>query len=267
MVALLGETDAPRGPRRTSNSHEPWTAVSGSEHEVQRAGDAGGGAGNGGGLLAGASGGPSNPRPGRRRSPTTSSSAPEPQRRLAPHGRASRPRRSGRPSPRSGTPSRVHRRTRHRQPAQPRRPRSRGRTSGERRGYSAASVSSPVVIVKSPCARACWRCWRGCSERARTTTGSSARGSASGSRRSPCRRRCSFPPCGSARVPAGGASHTRPACDALYVSLFALDLAGNVFDWYDSYTHFDLIRTPTAAARSPSCSPGCSMPVPGRRPW
>jgi hypothetical protein len=31
------------------------------------------------------------------------------------------------------------------------------------------------------------------------------------------------------------------AIDALYVSLFALDLAGNVFDWYDSYTHFDLI--------------------------
>ena len=29
--------------------------------------------------------------------------------------------------------------------------------------------------------------------------------------------------------------------DALYVSLFALDLAGNVFDWYDSYMHFDLI--------------------------
>jgi hypothetical protein len=29
--------------------------------------------------------------------------------------------------------------------------------------------------------------------------------------------------------------------DALYVSLFALDLAGNVFDWYDSYKHFDLI--------------------------
>ena len=31
------------------------------------------------------------------------------------------------------------------------------------------------------------------------------------------------------------------AIDALYVSLFALDLAGNVFDSYDSYTHFDLI--------------------------
>jgi hypothetical protein len=29
--------------------------------------------------------------------------------------------------------------------------------------------------------------------------------------------------------------------DALYVSLFALDLAGNVFDWYDAYKHFDLI--------------------------
>jgi hypothetical protein len=29
--------------------------------------------------------------------------------------------------------------------------------------------------------------------------------------------------------------------DAVYVSLFALDLAGNVFDWYDSYKHFDLI--------------------------
>jgi hypothetical protein len=29
--------------------------------------------------------------------------------------------------------------------------------------------------------------------------------------------------------------------DALYVSLFTLDLAGNVFDWYDSYRHFDLI--------------------------
>ena len=29
--------------------------------------------------------------------------------------------------------------------------------------------------------------------------------------------------------------------DAIYVSLFALDLAGNVFDWYDSYKHFDLI--------------------------
>jgi hypothetical protein len=29
--------------------------------------------------------------------------------------------------------------------------------------------------------------------------------------------------------------------DALYVSLFALDLAGNVFDLYDRYTHFDLI--------------------------
>jgi len=29
--------------------------------------------------------------------------------------------------------------------------------------------------------------------------------------------------------------------DALYVSLFALDLAGNVFDWYDGYKHFDLI--------------------------
>ena len=29
--------------------------------------------------------------------------------------------------------------------------------------------------------------------------------------------------------------------DTLYVSLFALDLAGNVFDWYDSYKHFDLI--------------------------
>ena len=31
------------------------------------------------------------------------------------------------------------------------------------------------------------------------------------------------------------------AIDALYVSLFALDLAGNVFDWYDGYKHFDLI--------------------------
>lgn len=29
--------------------------------------------------------------------------------------------------------------------------------------------------------------------------------------------------------------------DAVYVSLFALDLAGNVCDWYDTYTHFDLI--------------------------
>jgi hypothetical protein len=29
--------------------------------------------------------------------------------------------------------------------------------------------------------------------------------------------------------------------DSLYVSLFALDLAGNVFDLYDTYTHFDLI--------------------------
>lgn len=29
--------------------------------------------------------------------------------------------------------------------------------------------------------------------------------------------------------------------DALYVSLFALDLAGNVNDWYDRYFHFDLI--------------------------
>jgi hypothetical protein len=29
--------------------------------------------------------------------------------------------------------------------------------------------------------------------------------------------------------------------DALYISLFALDLAGNVFDWYDRYFHFDLI--------------------------
>jgi hypothetical protein len=29
--------------------------------------------------------------------------------------------------------------------------------------------------------------------------------------------------------------------DALYVSLFALDLAGNVFDWYDTHKHFDLI--------------------------
>jgi hypothetical protein len=29
--------------------------------------------------------------------------------------------------------------------------------------------------------------------------------------------------------------------DSLYVSLLALDLAGNVFDWYDSYKHFDLI--------------------------
>lgn len=29
--------------------------------------------------------------------------------------------------------------------------------------------------------------------------------------------------------------------DALYVSLFTLDLAGNVFDLYDRYTHFDLI--------------------------
>jgi hypothetical protein len=29
--------------------------------------------------------------------------------------------------------------------------------------------------------------------------------------------------------------------DALYLSVFALDLAGNVFDWYDTYKHFDLI--------------------------
>jgi hypothetical protein len=29
--------------------------------------------------------------------------------------------------------------------------------------------------------------------------------------------------------------------DGLYVSVFALDLAGNVFDMYDTYTHFDLI--------------------------
>ena len=29
--------------------------------------------------------------------------------------------------------------------------------------------------------------------------------------------------------------------DSLYVSLFVLDLAGNVFDVYDRYTHFDLI--------------------------
>jgi hypothetical protein len=29
--------------------------------------------------------------------------------------------------------------------------------------------------------------------------------------------------------------------DSLYVSLYALDLAGNVFNLYDTYTHFDLI--------------------------
>jgi hypothetical protein len=29
--------------------------------------------------------------------------------------------------------------------------------------------------------------------------------------------------------------------DALYVSLFTLDVAGNVFDWYDTHKHFDLI--------------------------
>jgi hypothetical protein len=41
---------------------------------------------------------------------------------------------------------------------------------------------------------------------------------------------------------ARGREHPYPAgVDALYVSLFALDLAGNVFDWYDSYLHFDLI--------------------------
>jgi len=29
--------------------------------------------------------------------------------------------------------------------------------------------------------------------------------------------------------------------DNLFLSIVALDLAGNVFDWYDRYTHFDLI--------------------------
>ena len=50
------------------------------------------------------------------------------------------------------------------------------------------------------------------------------------------RRLASAAPCAEARAvpyPVG--------IDAIYVSLFALDLAGNVFDWYDRYKHFDLI--------------------------
>jgi hypothetical protein len=44
------------------------------------------------------------------------------------------------------------------------------------------------------------------------------------------------------RVAKGMPPEPYPAwIDALYVSLFTLDLAGNVFDLYDTYTHFDLI--------------------------
>jgi hypothetical protein len=44
------------------------------------------------------------------------------------------------------------------------------------------------------------------------------------------------------RVASGLAPEPYPAwTDSLYVSLFALDLAGNVFDLYDGYKHFDLI--------------------------
>ena len=40
----------------------------------------------------------------------------------------------------------------------------------------------------------------------------------------------------------GGRRRPYPAwIDTLYVSLFALDLAGNVFDLYDRHAHFDLI--------------------------
>ena len=44
------------------------------------------------------------------------------------------------------------------------------------------------------------------------------------------------------RVSRGLAPDAYPVwLDSLYVSLFDLDLAGNVFDLYDRYTHFDLI--------------------------
>lgn len=43
-------------------------------------------------------------------------------------------------------------------------------------------------------------------------------------------------------VPRGLSREPYPVwIDSLYVSLFALDLAGNMFDLYDRYKHFDLI--------------------------